>query len=239
MGNGTRQPLPKAREDRLLVENLADEVLVYDGKRHKAHCLNQTAAIVWKHCDGQTAVPEIARRVQHELKTPVGEDVVWLALDALGRNHLLQEQIERAPGAAGLSRRDAMKVGLAGAGALPLVTSILAPTIAQAATLGTVPPGVTLPPGVTVPPEFTFPPGVTVPPEFIVPPEELATVIPGCIPVSGADCMLSGRLPNGNQSACLDSRQCCSCCCHTNTGLPADAHCANAGGVAGCLVLPV
>ena len=44
------QYLPAAREARLLVRELAEEVLVYDEEGHRAHCLNRTAALVWKSC---------------------------------------------------------------------------------------------------------------------------------------------------------------------------------------------
>ena len=45
----TRALMPRARQDELVVEELPDETLVYDLKRHKARCLNRTAALVWQH----------------------------------------------------------------------------------------------------------------------------------------------------------------------------------------------
>ena len=50
--------MPRARQDELVVEELSDETLVYDLKRHKANCLNRTAALVWQDCDGQTSVSQ-------------------------------------------------------------------------------------------------------------------------------------------------------------------------------------
>lgn len=123
---------PTARKDVLVVEELPDEILIYDTKRHKAHCLNQTAAIVWKHCDGRTSIPDLTRILRKESKVPVDDEVARLALEQLGKAHLLQEPIA---GTKGVSRREAMrKIGLAAAVSLPLVTSIVAPTPAQAAT---------------------------------------------------------------------------------------------------------
>jgi hypothetical protein len=55
--------LPRARTDGLVVKELTDEVLVYDLKRDKAHCLNLAAAAVWKLCDGRSTAAEIASRV--------------------------------------------------------------------------------------------------------------------------------------------------------------------------------
>jgi hypothetical protein len=58
------QPLPFARTHQLIVQEVPDEVLVYDLDRHKAHCLNRTSAIVWKHCDGKTTVAEAKRLLE-------------------------------------------------------------------------------------------------------------------------------------------------------------------------------
>jgi hypothetical protein len=44
----TRALMPRARRDELVVEELDDETLVYDLERHKARCLNHTAALVWR-----------------------------------------------------------------------------------------------------------------------------------------------------------------------------------------------
>jgi hypothetical protein len=126
---------PRARTDDLVVQDLADETLVYDQARHRAHCLNRAAALVWRHCDGRHTVADLARVVARELGLPEDEDVVWLALDRLKRAHLLEGEVAR-PGETGrLTRRDVLRrLGLAGGLALllPAVTSILAPDVAQA-----------------------------------------------------------------------------------------------------------
>jgi hypothetical protein len=135
MKEGNSAFMPHAREAELACHELSDEMLVYDLKRHKAHCLNPTATQVWKHCDGQTTVKEIARRLEQECQVPVEEEVVWLALDRLGRAHLLRERVSKPDQTSGLTRRAAMrKLGVTAAIALPLVTSIIAPMAVQAAT---------------------------------------------------------------------------------------------------------
>ncbi len=127
------RPVPHARKDGLVIQELAEEVLVYDLERHKAHCLNQTAARIWKHCDGRTTVAEIARLLQAELKGPVDEEMIWFAVDQLGKDHLLRERIPRATDTVGMSRRELVKhLGVAAIVALPLVSSIVAPTAIQA-----------------------------------------------------------------------------------------------------------
>lgn len=140
MKEGVDRLVPHARKDGLVVQELQDEVLVYDLERHKAHCLNHTAAWIWKHCDGQTTVSELARLLQTELQAPVGGDVTWFALEQLGRYHLLSDRVSRPAATVGLSRREMVKqLGLAAMIGLPLVTSIVAPTATQAATC--IPPG--------------------------------------------------------------------------------------------------
>ena len=126
---------PKARRDKLVVQELPDEVLVYDLERDKAHCLNQTAALVWKNCDGQSDAAKIAARLGEEFKTPVDERMVWFALEQLGRDRLLEQAIVPPAAMSGMTRRQMVRtLGLAAAVALPLVTSIVAPSPAQAAT---------------------------------------------------------------------------------------------------------
>ena len=44
---------PTARKSGLVVQEMPDELLVYDTENNKAHCLNTTAAFVWKSCDGK------------------------------------------------------------------------------------------------------------------------------------------------------------------------------------------
>jgi hypothetical protein len=130
-----KSPNPRARKDGLIVQNLPDETLVYDLERDRAHCLNQTAAFVWQHCDGRSSAREIARALKDKIKQPVDEKLVWLAIDQLGRNHLLKESPARPPNVAGLNRREVVRaLGLTAAVAIPVVASIVAPLPAQAAT---------------------------------------------------------------------------------------------------------
>jgi len=125
---------PRARKDGLVVETLPDETLVYDLDRDVAHCLNRSASLVWNHCDGQTTTKQIARVVALEIKQPIDERFVWLALDQLQRNNLLAEAPPRPPNMTGLNRRTALRaLGLSAAVVIPVVASIVAPTPAQAA----------------------------------------------------------------------------------------------------------
>jgi hypothetical protein len=129
------QPPAKARRDDLVVQEMPDEVLVYDLKSHKAHCLNETAAFVWNHCDGKTTATEMAAFMEKEWGKPVTEDVVWLALKQLSRAELLQERI--APSVEGMraSRRAVLRKLGAAAAMTPLVISIVAPTASAGASI--------------------------------------------------------------------------------------------------------
>lgn len=128
---------PRARKDGLVIRELADEVLVYDLEKHRAFCLNKTAAAVWKRCDGETTVQEIAKALTKDLNEPVDVELVWSALDRLQKSRLLTDRVARPIERSGITRREALRrVGLAAA-----ITSIIAPTAANAQTIaGTVTP---------------------------------------------------------------------------------------------------
>jgi hypothetical protein len=119
----------------LIVRELPDEVLIYDQERDEAHCLNKTAALVWQHCDGRTSVGELARILARDAGVPFDEQIVWLALKQLNKDHLLVADVIPPARMSSLSRRQMIRALGVGVGvALPLVTTIIAPTPAQAVT---------------------------------------------------------------------------------------------------------
>ncbi len=122
---------PVARKNDLVVQEVTDEVLVYDLSSNKAHCLNQTAAMVWRSCDGTHSVSDIAKLVGINTGGNVSEDLVWLAIDQLNESDLLEQEIKST--FAGQSRREVIKkIGLASVIALPVIASLIAPTNALA-----------------------------------------------------------------------------------------------------------
>jgi Coenzyme PQQ synthesis protein D (PqqD) len=134
MTKDRKDTLPVAREDELVIQELADEMLVYDLRRHRAHCLNHTAALIWKHCDGSQSVSDLATVLERALKTKIDEELVLMALTQLSKSRLLKDQIEPSVTSEKVSRRQMMKrIGAGAAIALPLITSIIAPTAAQGA----------------------------------------------------------------------------------------------------------
>ena len=133
----TQQSFPRARQNGLLTCEVADELLVYDLDRYKAHCLNSTAALVWRQCDGRTSVPEITRALNSAYGVTLDNDVVWFALEHLERAHLIHIHVTHArrTGSATLTRRELIKrAGAAAAVGMPLVSSIVTPTAVEAAT---------------------------------------------------------------------------------------------------------
>jgi hypothetical protein len=121
---------PRARLD-CLAREFGDEILVYDQERNVGHCLNSTVAAAWKLCDGEKSTSEVAKLLTQQLSAPVDESVVQLAIEELSKARLL---VEREKPVRRTSRREAIRaIGIAGAIALPLVTSLVAPTPARAA----------------------------------------------------------------------------------------------------------
>ena len=118
---------PKARTENLVIQQVGDETLVYDLTTNKAHCLNETAGFVWNRCTGDRSINEIANAVEVQFGHAVDADFVRLALNQLENESLLTEN-----GLGGIvmpNRREAIKrLGLASAIAIPIVSSLLAPS---------------------------------------------------------------------------------------------------------------
>ena len=135
---------PRQRDRDLILADADDELVIYDKSRDRAHHLNPVAALVWRHCDGETTVAELTALLQERFGPSVDVSSTWLALRQLGRAGLLAEPLTVPEPYRRLSRRDALK-GVATAGALvvggaaavSVVTSMTAPTPAYAASCAT------------------------------------------------------------------------------------------------------
>lgn len=119
---------PLARTNGIVIQETPGELLVYDLDADKAHCLNETAATIWRSCDGKNSVSDIAALVGSD----ASDDLVWLAIDQLNENNLLEAEVRSQ--FAGMSRRDVIKkIGLGTMVALPIIASLAAPRSAMAA----------------------------------------------------------------------------------------------------------
>lgn len=117
----------------LVTERVGGELLVYDGTRSEAHALNDAAALVFELCDGATSRATMAAEVARRSALPADEEIVEYALAELADAGLV---VVDEPPAPGLTRRALMRrLGLTvvTAAALPVVESIVAPSIAAAA----------------------------------------------------------------------------------------------------------
>ena len=131
---------PKSRQSNLVVQEMEAELLIYDLQTNKAFCLNQTSAMVWQFCDGKNSIAEIAEAMSRKLKMQVSEEFVWLALDSLKRDDLLEKADEFEINFGGLNRRELVKkVGLSSMIMLPIISSIIAPSSLMAQSSGNLP----------------------------------------------------------------------------------------------------
>jgi hypothetical protein len=129
----TSRLAPKARKSKLIVKELSNEVLIYDENNHQAHCLNETAALVWKFCDGRTSIPKMRQLLEKEMSVTVPEQTVWLALKQLEGSRLLDMSVTPQARLQRTSRRAVMQTMGIAAVALPLITSVRAAAAVAAA----------------------------------------------------------------------------------------------------------
>jgi hypothetical protein len=117
---------PIARKNDLVVQETSEELLVYDLNTSRAHCLNSSAALIWKSCDGSNSVTDIVGKFKSNGVGNVTEDFVWLAIDQLYESDLLENKVIARFNKH--TRREALKtIGLASVVALPVIASLAAP----------------------------------------------------------------------------------------------------------------
>jgi hypothetical protein len=124
---------PLARTDRLLVEAVGDEAVIFDLETRSSHALKPLAAAVFNYADGSNTVAEIAELVSYRLATQVTEaDVVDVVAQLAELELLDAPELDVESG--GLSRRDALKtIAAVGAGAALISTVTASTALASAA----------------------------------------------------------------------------------------------------------
>src|SRR6185369_15200290 len=106
--------MPRARSEQLVVQDLTTETLVYDLERHKVHCLNPSAAYVWRRCDGTATFGDVAEGLGAEFGLPADTRIVALALESLRAARLVDGLAKADLAVPRLGRRQALKwVGVA------------------------------------------------------------------------------------------------------------------------------
>ena len=105
---------PRARSEEILSREVGDELVVYSVATKTAYCLRKDAAAVWRRCDGDSSVKDIAGRLGLE------QARVEQALEELSAAELIEEP-------EGISRRALYKrAATLGAAAVsaPLIYSL-------------------------------------------------------------------------------------------------------------------
>lgn len=129
-----------ARSADLLVEEIDGELVVYDLRTHSAHHLSQTAAAVWRRCDGCTSVAEIGGAIPGSEGGTTGTGVVWLALRELTSAGLLDEDLQFPKDVKTLSRRELLgRAAVLGAGASVAVLTMSVQPAAAAGSCSAIP----------------------------------------------------------------------------------------------------
>lgn len=124
--------LPPTRTESIVEQISGKEVLLYDLTTNKAYCLNETSSIIYKACNGATTFDELKSKHQFT------DDLIYLALEQLQKDNLIDG--EPITHFAGMNRREVIrKVGLASMIALPVISSLVAPSAANAASGGFAP----------------------------------------------------------------------------------------------------
>jgi hypothetical protein len=115
--------LPLARQADLHVEEVGDDLVVYDHRTQAAHALNPVAAAVWEQCDGTRSPAEIAAELS------LSADAVADALSQLQAKALLESAgIAAQPQTPRMTRRVLTKAAVAAL--VPAIVSIATPAAA-------------------------------------------------------------------------------------------------------------
>src|SRR4051812_46783461 len=114
-----------ARTADLVVQEIDDEILIYDRRNDTAHCLTAFAAAVWRRCERGAQLSDLVASATIPTRDGDAEAVVLRALSELSEKGLLDSADPR------VSRRHALgrmaSVGLAAA-SVPFVVSAAVPT---------------------------------------------------------------------------------------------------------------
>ncbi len=123
--------LPEVRYADIVMQEISDEILLYNLKSHKVYSLNKTLALIYTHCDGKTTYDDLKLKYHN-----LSDDIIFIALDALKREGLIENGSDLSI-LNGFSRREVIKkAGLASMIALPIISSITAPRAAHAQSFG-------------------------------------------------------------------------------------------------------
>ena len=122
---------PFARTDQFIIEEVGNDVVVYDRTTKKAHSLNPSVAWIWRQCDGKTDTDQLSAGFERQFNTTDGADFVLAGLEQLKTAGLLEIEGDSPSPEIGpmMSRRSALAAGSA---VFPLIATVLVPSAAAA-----------------------------------------------------------------------------------------------------------
>ncbi len=139
MGANIKPENPVAKSENLLVEEVAGELVIYDTSTDRAHCLNESAAAIWRHCDGTRSVEKLANHLFPKLEPSDATQIVRVGIERLRRRRLINGATVAGQPVDPSKRQMLKKIAILAATAgivTPIVSSIIAPTPASAASQG-------------------------------------------------------------------------------------------------------
>jgi hypothetical protein len=121
---------PIARTEHLIFEEVLDESVVYNPEQKKAYNLNSALTWIWRRCNGQSTVQQIAADFGRQFETDNAFELVVSGLRQLQSSQLVDgmTNLGEVPESS-VSRRS---VVTAGSVLLPAMISVLAPPPAAA-----------------------------------------------------------------------------------------------------------
>ncbi|HRH46802.1 MAG TPA: hypothetical protein PKY82_34470 [Pyrinomonadaceae bacterium] len=123
--------LPLAKSEDFVVQELKNEVLIYNLKTNKALCLNSTASFIWNKCVPNSNYQDVINEFEKVHHQKIDDDFIDLVLDELSKADLLQGKRTFLNEKVSI-REVLLRYGLM-AVALPMIINVIAPTAAQSA----------------------------------------------------------------------------------------------------------
>ena len=137
-----KESKPCVRDSGLVVQESKNESLVYDLEANRAFCLNETSSLIWRLCDGTRSVEEIVAEISDQYSEPIRDELVLLALQQFAADDLLSDEQSESFTSHfdGVSRREVIRrIGYTSMIAIPVISSVVAPSslMAQSCAPGT------------------------------------------------------------------------------------------------------
>lgn len=124
---------PKTDFTKFVIQELPDELLLYNLETNKVFTLNHTSGLVWQNCDGNKTVTDIAKNLEKNLSQFVPDEVIWLTLEILQKEDLIKREEESSIKEIKVNRRNILKkIGATTLVALPLISTLIAPKAVNA-----------------------------------------------------------------------------------------------------------